>query len=344
MKLRVAVPQHQACDVGGISTYGRGLSAALAIHASDAVSVFAPGRREQLQGPAQRWMYEQTVLAARMRATDIVHMSDLRVPAVLHDRVVATVHDIGFVTHPELFDVASRCYKTIQLNAAIRLRPALVACDSEYTRTLLAEHYPPIADRTAVLIPGIHGYNGPPADVQAHKPHFLTVGSYDRRKNLKTLLNAFRALRRGGSELEWVAVGPTERAPRDLLKAMNTEPGVTVTGRVSDAELERLWSDAAFLAVPSVLEGFGFPGLEAMQRSVPVIASAGSALDETVGEHGLRPRFDDVATWTEMMGELHRSESLRARLVRTGLAHVAGFAWEARTPAFLDAYRAFAVR
>lgn len=123
---------------------------------------------------------------------------------------------------------------------------------------------------------------------------------------------------------------------------MNAEPGVTVTGRVSDAELERLWSDAAFLAVPSVLEGFGFPGLEAMQRSVPVIASAGSALDETVGGHGLRPRFDDVATWTEMMGELHRSPSLRARLVRTGLAHVAGFSWETRIPAFVDAYRAVA--
>lgn len=344
MTVRVVVPQHQRANGGGIGRYVGGLTDALRA-VPEEVEVVPVAVRAQRQGFAARFVLEQTTVPRAVGPGDVLHVTDLRAPfRAPRERTLVTVHDVVFLSTPEHHPLLPRRYKTALLDAMLRWGPAVVGCVSEHTRDELARHRPASAHRLRVLRPGVPR---PPAGrpaAEGPRPHLLTVGSYDLRKNLGTLLEAFRIARARGLALDWVSVGATEAAPAGLVDALRAEPGVTVAGHVDDAELERLWSGAALLALPSVLEGFSFPAVEAMQRGVPVFAATGSALDETVGAHGLRADPLDVQAWADGLLRLAADAGLRGTLTASATAHVASLDWSARVGDFLDVYRELAAR
>jgi glycosyltransferase involved in cell wall biosynthesis len=59
-------------------------------------------------------------------------------------------------------------------------------------------------------------------------------------------------------------------------------PGVHVLGYRTDAELLWLFRNATGFVLPSLLEGFGIPGLEAAQHRLVALVSAQSAQDEAL--------------------------------------------------------------
>jgi len=54
-----------------------------------------------------------------------------------------------------------------------------------------------------------------------------------------------------------------------------------------DAHVKSLYEEADIFVYPSLYEGFGLPGTEAMACGCPIIASNVTALPEVVGEAGL---------------------------------------------------------
>ena len=60
-----------------------------------------------------------------------------------------------------------------------------------------------------------------------------------------------------------------------------------MTGFVPDEDLVFLYSRAYALVLPSLLEGFGLPAVEAMACGTPVISSRAGSLPEVVGEAGV---------------------------------------------------------
>src|SRR5205085_9167556 len=97
-----------------------------------------------------------------------------------------------------------------------------------------------------------------------------------------------------------------------IVGALTAEPGVDVLGWMDQTTLEGCFREAVFLTAPSILEGFGFPPLEAMARGVPVACSRGGVWDETAGDAALRPEATDVAEWTEASLTLSSDEELRS--------------------------------
>jgi glycosyltransferase involved in cell wall biosynthesis len=102
---------------------------------------------------------------------------------------------------------------------------------------------------------------------------------------------------------------------------------VDVTGWVSAVELERSFRGATFLAAPSILEGFGFPPLEAMARGIPVACSAGGVWDETIGDAALRTPPTDVGGWTDALMTLASDAGLRSELTARGNPVAARMTW-----------------
>lgn len=347
MSVGVVLPQHQAAGRGGIATYVRGLTAALREHASGDVVLATPGERAGPEGALRRLLYEELVLPGTVGPADVLHLTDLRLPRLApRARTIAHVHDINFVTHPQLHSRAVRLYKTAQLDAMLRRPPAIVACVSDHTRRELVEYHPAIAARARTLLSGVEplAASSRPPSQPSSPGHILTVGAYDARKNLAGLLSAYRRARAEGLTLPWISVGPTDMAPDGLVAAMRAEPGVEVAGFAAPEQLEVYWAGARLLAIPSILEGFSYPAVEALQRGVPVVASTGSALDETVGEHGLRVPYGDVDGWAQALLDVARDDALHARLASVGTEHVQTLAWSVRVHDFVAAYREIAGR
>ncbi|MFN0088761.1 MAG: glycosyltransferase, partial [Acidimicrobiales bacterium] len=162
-------------------------------------------------------------------------------------------------------------------------------------------------------------------------------------KNHAVLLDALARLE--GGEGRGVDLGFTGRADRAeaALAARAAELGlagrVHRLGRIPRPELDALISGAVALLFPSTYEGFGAPALEAMALGCPVVASAGGALAEVVGDAGLLVDPHDPGAWAEAMGGLLASPERRRTLAAAGARRAGEFSAEASARALAAAYR-----
>ena len=92
--------------------------------------------------------------------------------------------------------------------------------------------------------------------------------------------------------------------------------------------------------LPSFIEGFGLPVLEAMQAGTPVACSDRSALAEVAGDAALLFDPSDQAAVTDAVRRLLFDESLRRELIERGLDRARQFTWRRTAEATLAAYRA----
>jgi len=168
-------------------------------------------------------------------------------------------------------------------------------------------------------------------------PYFLTVGQWAARKNLPRLLEAFAALRREHPELSLAVVGPSSGST--VHRGSQSFEGVTLTGFVSDSDLDALYYGALALVFPSLYEGFGIPAIEAMAHGTPVLAANASSLPEVVGDAGVLFDPRSVEAIVAAMRRIWQDGSLREELKRRGLERAKQYTWAETASKTLEVYR-----
>lgn len=140
----------------------------------------------------------------------------------------------------------------------------------------------------------------PPASVTRRPASLLFVGRLRLRKGLEVALQALAMLSDGEPEPRLLVAGDGEHRAR--LEALAEDLGlgdrVQFLGRQSRDEVRALMDRATVLVVPSLYEGMPLVIVEAMQRSLAVVASSVSGIPEVVidGETGwLVPSEDPEA-------------------------------------------------
>ncbi|MFM8649046.1 MAG: glycosyltransferase, partial [Actinomycetota bacterium] len=91
--------------------------------------------------------------------------------------------------------------------------------------------------------------------------------------------------------------------------------------------LDHLMRRARVLVYPSLDEGFGFPILEAMVASIPVVASTAGSIPEIAGDAALLRSVDDRDGGIEALVRALSDEDERERLVAAGHARSTSFDW-----------------
>ena len=290
---------------------------------------------DRVQFPPVEWLVRCDVF----HATNFIAPPSHKVPTVV------TVHDIGFVHHPE--NVTPGVRRMARLLPDILRRAAAVITVSHFTCEELAAWLPEVSDRITVVHNGSHGRGSAaaPSDGEANgamPPYALMLGTLEPRKNLPLALDALRILRRRGVDLRLVLAGgkSTLLDVPALLRARGLgEPEVTRTGYVDDARVSALLAGAKVLVFPSLYEGFGMPLLEGMEAGVPVVGVRAGATPETVGDAGLLVDPGDAEGFADAMERAAFDEELRGRLIPAGRAQAAKFTWERAAGATLEVYR-----
>jgi glycosyltransferase involved in cell wall biosynthesis len=269
--------------------------------------------------PAERWL----------GPFDALHFTDWMYPPQRHGVRATTIHDIVPLHHPQWTT------KRTQAMHGRKYRNAARTCDvvfanSSFTADDFARALDFPRERVLVAHPGIgadYGSDGEAADLGA--PYVLTVATLEPRKNLGTLVDAFALLE--GEGLSLAVVGGQGWGEQPQLD----RPGVVRLGRVTDAELARLYRGAACVVYPSRFEGFGMPITEAMACGAPVVASSHPSLDEASGGVAVRVDPESPQAIAEGIREaIARRDELRAR----GLEHVKQFSWRRCGEVFLEGY------
>lgn len=126
---------------------------------------------------------------------------------------------------------------------------------------------------------------------------------------------------------------------RDLAAELGVADRVHLPEWVEEQDLEGLYRLAGCFALPSRLEGFGLPLLEAMARGVPVACSDQSALPEVAGDAAVLFDPDDVDAAVGAVSRLLEDGELRRSLIERGHARAARFTWDAAAEATVVSYR-----
>ena len=126
---------------------------------------------------------------------------------------------------------------------------------------------------------------------------------------------------------------------RRLAEDLGVSERVRLPEWLSDATLAGLYALSEVFVLPSLVEGFGLPVLEAMLRDVPVACSSTSALPEVAGEAALLFDPERQEEVTAAIRRLLEDRALAERLARAGRERARSFTWERTAAASLEGYR-----
>jgi glycosyltransferase involved in cell wall biosynthesis len=259
---------------------------------------------------------------------DVLHFQQWMTPPQRAGLRSTMLHDLVPIRFPEWTTRRTRAMHRAQYEAAKGCDVVFV--NSAYTARDAAERLGIDESRIHVAHPGVDPVftaEGEAADLG--RPYVLTVATLEPRKNLETLVDAYRLLHE--TDLALAVVGGAGWGEQPKLDF----PGVLRLGRVDDEELARLYRGAAAVAYPSRFEGFGMPIVEAMACGAPVVASAHPSMDEASGDVALRADPDSPEAFAAAI-----REALQADARGRGIEHARRFTWRRVGEVFVSAWEA----
>jgi alpha-1,3-rhamnosyl/mannosyltransferase len=177
----------------------------------------------------------------------------------------------------------------------------------------------------------------------------LSVGTLEPRKNLETLLDAWRSLRRrraaagaAGEVPSLVLCGQygwKSEGLRRRVEEAEAEGWLRHLGYVDEGALASLYRGARLFVFPSRYEGFGLPVLEAFAAGVPVVASDLPVLRELAGDAVRYAPPTDVEEWVRQVAAVLDDPELARRLAAAGRERAKGYTWERAAELHVQVFR-----
>lgn len=255
---------------------------------------------------------------------------------------VVMIHDLDFLAHPErtAAEIRRDYPKLVREHAH---RAAHIIVPSHYTARQVESELGIPAARMTVCYPGAPEWIPPPdRGLDRRKRHVLFVGTLEERKNVGTLLGAYRdLLGRRPDVPPLLLAGRAQPEGARWLEEIDRPPlagRVRYLGYVTDEQRRELFESAALFVLPSHHEGFGLPALEAMTAGVPVVVSNRGALPEVVGDAGLVVEPDDGEALSGAMERMLTDDAFAAASAAKGLQRARQFRWSETAASALRAF------
>lgn len=287
------------------------------------------------------------------------------VPPGLSVPAVPWVHDLAIFDHPEWFPQSflRRTITTTLFRRGVERAPFVLAV-SENTKTEIVSRFFIHPNRVIVTLEG-----GDPFLHETHGAHLeerkraaklrvaatgitnafvLALGAVEERKNLATLIQAWRrACPSISRPVDLVIAGRDGWNLVDVHSALyrNIQPETDGSRihriHIVDDDTRRdMLLAADIVAVPSFHEGFGLVALEAMQAGTAVLASAMGGLPEVVGDAGIQLDPRDQDSWMHAMIGILSDDVSRMDMASAGKSRSQKFTWDAVAHRIVEAISA----
>jgi len=181
--------------------------------------------------------------------------------------------------------------------------------------------------------------------------YVLYVGGLSPHKRVPELIRAFGAVAGAPAlaDLRLVLAGPraedTFTADKEGVSGALAALGATAdrviqTGFVPDATLAALYRRAECAVLPSRVEGFGLPAIEAMASGTPLIVARNPAVEEVCGSSA--EYVDSISDLAMTLRRLLDDKVRRDELRRAGVERAGLFGWDTAAARLLAALNRFA--
>jgi alpha-1,3-rhamnosyl/mannosyltransferase len=272
-------------------------------------------------------------------------------PTFARSRLIAHVHDLTSVEHPEWHPWKANQFMRATIPYAAR-HAATVLTHSRFVADRVRDTLG-IEDARIVTIP-------PPlsrsftrqtqADARIRVQHrfglegdfILHVGTLEPRKNHVRLIGAFERLHRAGFPGPLVLVGQEGWRTGPILDRIRTSPVSSRIVRVSDAtdhDLVALYQTCTLCAYPSLEEGFGMPLLESMHCGAACVTSDHAALVELGRGIAVTVPCEDEIALADAMLRMWRDPDDRRIRGELGVTRAFDYRFERWENRIFDLYR-----
>jgi glycosyltransferase involved in cell wall biosynthesis len=351
--------------VGGIGTYTRNLLQEFAQH-DNGFTVQAIVRKQD-SASVRRFcsdvtivdqsiytFREQILIARASRHCDLLHVPHFNAPLLRRGPMIVSIMDVIHLNSSEYrHNLSTFFYARPMLNAVARKADHIVTV-SRHSKNEIMQALGVPGSKISVIPCGVSeefAAHSPSPSIESRDvtkilgvetPFLLYVGNLKPHKNVATLLRAFAQLRKENKlRHSLLIVGDDWRWKRSIVDEcvrLGVREHTTFIPHVSQSLLPRVYAAADLLVMPSKVEGFGLPVLEAMACGTPVIASHAASLPEVAGDAAL---YFDPASPEELAAQIERilhSTELRASLRSKGMQRATQFTWRHSARQHIELY------
>lgn len=307
-----------------------------------------PNFKKVLADVAWYSIQEQLKMAGifKTQNLDLLHVPHFNVPIFYKDKFVVTIHDLIHHNFSQesattknfvVYKIKRVAYK-ITIKNAVKNAAAIIT-PSQFVKKEIIKTFGVEPKKITVT------YEAAEEEYKSAKStrggnYLLYVGNLYPHKNIDVLLDAMQDLK----NLKLVLVCPRSvffsRLTKSITEKKLTER-VTIRDFQNTNELVKIFEKAKAYIVPSLSEGFGIPGLNAMAAKVPTIASDIPVLREVYSDGALY--FDpnsskDLAAKVET---LTGDKQLQKKLIDAATRVVAKYSWQKMAKETLSIYENF---
>lgn len=266
---------------------------------------------------------------------DLVHFCMPQQPLGYKDIHVTTVHDLTllktynsdknwFVFHAKQL-VGRYLFKRIATTNAHIIVPTEYVKD-DYVRYsgIAAGNVTVTYEAADVFADKLEPYDHP------FKRFILYVGQQSDYKNIKRLGDAHQKLLETHPDLGLILVGK-KNASAKMNEAYFTKKGyknILFTDFIPDEQRDWLFANCAAYVFPSLMEGFGLPGLEAMGYGAPVVSSSATCLPEVYQDAAFYFDPKDTNDMARAIDAVISDDRLRESLVIKGAEQIKKYSWK----------------
>ncbi len=322
--------------VAGIGSYIRELEASCKDHGSDHINYIFTHDINKLVGKAIflnsnnriiRWIFQiryliykqiQLPLKILFYNADYVICPDYIAPYfTFKAKRVTVLHDSLFWDYKKNYSFLWNKYFISLINLGINSRTQIITT-SNYSKKNLIKILG--SDKSiSYLYQSFNYHKTSSSNYITPKNYLLHIGSFEKRKDLITLVKAFKIV--DDSNLKLVLAGAQIiNGNSEVLNEIKTfivqnklEDKVILAGYISKEEASILYKNARIYVFPSLDEGFGIPVLEALSFSIPVICSDIDVFKEVGGEYVEYFKVGDFISLSKKITSILKSKNLKQK-------------------------------
>lgn len=249
---------------------------------------------------------------------------------------VAYIHDVLYIDYPGFFTFVERIVYKLITYSAKKADHIITITNSEKER--IKKHTHINDDKISFVYHGVSEKFFPRSESEISRikkrlnlpdKYILFVGRLNVRKNIRTLLKAYKRL--NNKNVKVVIVGSENAKVYNLKKEvnkLNIVDDVIKLGYVSDEDLYEILAASEMFVFPSFAEGFGLPPIEAMKSGVPTVVSNTTSMPEVCGDASLYFDPNSSIELAEVMSNLFENKTLKQELINKGISHAQQYNWE----------------
>lgn len=270
----------------------------------------------------------------------VVHSPNFYLPSSRSCRRIVTIHDLSMFLFPECFDPGTRSMMQSVCEKSVKNADAIITI-SHSVKNELCDFFSYPEDRVFVThLAGdskFHPRNQKECSLVlnkyglSYKSYVLFVGTIEPRKNLITLIRAYKLIpEKVRNKYPLVVIGYKgwrSEAEHSLFASASDSGWFRYLSYVPEHDLSILYSGSKLLCFPSLYEGFGLPLVEAMSAGIPVVCSDISVLREIGASVPCYVDCEDVKLWANTISKCLNDEKLNLDMGFRGLQRSREFSW-----------------